>query len=226
MQFLFLKLVKSETQCKLYEDQVLEWEKKYNDLEKDYQSLKLKMAAESEHWLTIQALFGSEKDTDETKDTPKDTEIPSETLFKEIGCNTDNIPIPAERKLSAPRSRKASKEMVDKYVSPIQSPKKMNLNEIATQTEKVNNEAQEELVKEQQEKQKPLDVSIRETKVEESRKETSEAEIQTVLDSVEKESKAIQTLQEEGQEKIDKEKTIKESELQEALDKLKQTEER
>lgn len=206
-----------------------EWERKYNDLEKDFQALKLKMAAESEHWLTIQALFGAEIPAEEPQDTAKDNEQSSEQIFKEIGCNTENIPIPAERKLSATRPRNVSKEMVDKYVSPIQSPKKKTLNEIATQTEReyndLNDSPKEETVKEQKQEQKTLNVDSKESKVE-SRKETSEAEIQVVLDGVEQESKAIQTVLEESEEKVDKEETVKESELLEALDKLKQTEER
>uniref|UniRef100_A0A1I8PMX4 Centrosomal protein of 290kDa coiled-coil region domain-containing protein n=1 Tax=Stomoxys calcitrans TaxID=35570 RepID=A0A1I8PMX4_STOCA len=137
-----IKLIKSETQCKLYEDEIKNLEKKNNHLEKDFNELKLKMATETEHWHTIEALFGQDDVNKKTKLTKDEEKVSESTKLdvpstKDIGCNTEAnmaaTPVPAERKLSA--NNKPRKEMVDKNMSPIQTPTKQSRKEQGTQTE-------------------------------------------------------------------------------------------
>ncbi|XP_046807690.1 centrosomal protein cep290 [Lucilia cuprina] len=223
-----IKLVKTETQCKFYEDQLKQYEKKCSELEKELHDVKLKMAADAEHWHTIEALFGTGKAVEKSDNESENNGKQMEQLTKEIGCNTDNIPIPAERKLSASKSRRASKEFVDKNMSPITSPKKINQQENSTQTEiesvAINEIYKAEVRAEIEHKDKTLDSQIKETK-RGTCKETTEAEIQTGGDLLSQDSKAIQTLEEVSKEKEEIEKMVKESVLKEALEKLKKTEE-
>lgn len=221
-------MVKTETQCKLYEEELKKWEKKCFELEKELQSVKLKMATESEHWHTIEALFGVKKIEKKPGDNTEDMNKLKQQSTKEIGCNTDNSPIPAERKLSTEKSRKVSKEMVDKNMSPIPSPKKKTLNERSTQTERYNSELKQPSVdiEGHVEKGKSLEQEGKESKSEATGRETSEAEIQTSIDLVTKDSKSIQTVDEENNKRCDVEKTVKETEYKEALEKLQKSEER
>ncbi|XP_065360391.1 centrosomal protein Cep290 [Calliphora vicina] len=223
-----IKLVKTETQCKLFEDQLQQSEKKCHELEHDLHAIKLKMAAESEHWHTIEALFGTEKALEEPSKQTENNDKPLQQLTKDIGCNTDSTPIPAERNLSASKSHKVSKELVDKNMSPIQSPKRKTHKESSTQTEteylETKESTQSDVQPEDEQNENPLDQQHKETTAE-SCKQTVEAEIQTGVDLIEQDSKAIQTLEEEGKEKGDSEKIVKESELNEALEKLQKTEE-
>ncbi|KAM7357493.1 centrosomal protein 290kDa isoform 2-T2 [Cochliomyia hominivorax] len=212
-----IKIVKLETQCKIYEDQCKEWENKCYDLEKNLLDLKLKMAEDSQHWHTIEALFGNEKINKDIRDNAAVKLFPPSV--KEIGCNTDNTHIPTKEKIFICQTRGDSKEMVDKYVSPIPSPKKRNYNEVTTQTEKEINELnvistetkEKSDIYLEQDNTGPISVHCR---------DTTEVEIQTCIDWIRRESKGIQTLEvEQGDQ--DKE----DNELKNTLEKFKKTEE-
>uniref|UniRef100_A0A1I8M5X9 Centrosomal protein cep290 n=1 Tax=Musca domestica TaxID=7370 RepID=A0A1I8M5X9_MUSDO len=226
-------LVKSETQCRLYEDQIKQLENKCVDLEKDLNEMKIKMATESEHWHTIQALFGKDTANEEEKETEKANGNPVEEKVStmEIGCNTEPVvtspPVPAERKLSANnKSRRASIEMVDKNLSPIQTPTKKGRSEVGTQTEDMEKNVEPKLsespVKEVEEKSKSPE---KEANADAHAKEvitTCEVEIQTcTMPTV---SKIVQTLEIEEEQKEIKE-TSNGTQLEDALKKLKNTEE-
>ncbi|XP_061387473.1 centrosomal protein Cep290 [Musca vetustissima] len=221
-----IKLVKSETQCKLYEDQIKHLEKKCFDLEKDLQEMKIRMATESEHWHTIEALFGKDNgnkendEVDEKEKTFKEEQIST----MEIGCNTEPLitspPIPAERKLSAKSRRRSSIEMIDRNLSPIQTPTKRVIKEVGTQTEDLNNQAKKvDIESPAKEEIKPKSPENRKTPT-----STCEVEIQTCVPPLE--SKTVQTLENDAKdmEKESKE-SPKETELKGALMKLQTTEE-
>ncbi|TMW41663.1 hypothetical protein DOY81_013256, partial [Sarcophaga bullata] len=210
-----IKLIKTETQCKLFEDQIKHWEKRCSELEQDLNATRLKIASESEHWHTIEALFGADEKSLKSQDQ---TDADNAQLTKEIGCNNDNIPIPAERNLSASKSRKVSIELVDKNESPIPSPIKNRNKEISTQTENKEPEMAsilEEVPSAGNENNKPAledneDIS----------KASVEVEIQTDSKTLNRDTKSVQTLDLEDIKSSDNGKECKEAELKQALAKL------
>ncbi|KAL9904116.1 centrosomal protein 290kDa [Glossina fuscipes fuscipes] len=200
-----IKLIKSETQCRLYEDEVKMLQNKCRYLEKDLNELRLNQACESEHWKTVQALFGSEKAIDDlVLKTEKNLKAVEKILTQDIACNTE-APIPAERK----RSLKPAQ--VDVLIQTEQeSPKRRDSKKgyLAAETEGGNQIATRNVVT-----------------------ETKEVQIQTCKQRNLQESKAIQTLEETNAtnvmngkpHKIDSPKT---NELQRTLETLKATENR
>uniref|UniRef100_A0A1B0BPV2 Centrosomal protein cep290 n=1 Tax=Glossina palpalis gambiensis TaxID=67801 RepID=A0A1B0BPV2_9MUSC len=200
-----IKLIKSETQCRLYEDEVKMLQNKCRYLEKDLNELRLNQACESEHWKTVQALFGSEKAIDDlVLKTEKNLKAVEKILTQDIACNTE-APIPAERK----RSLKPAQ--VDVLIQTEQeSPKRRDSKKgyLAAETEDGNQIATRNVVT-----------------------ETKEVQIQTCKQRNLQESKAIQTLEETNAtnvmngkpHKIDSPKT---NELQRTLETLKATENR
>ena len=219
--FELLQLIKTETQCRLFEDQIKHWEKRCSELEKDLNVTRLKLASESEHWHTIEALFG---ENEKSSKPQNQTDAEPAQLTKDIACNTDNIPIPAERNLSASKARKASIELVDKNESPILSPIKTRNKEISTQTENkepemisivqevpsIDNENQKYTLEDKE------DIS----------KASVEVEIQTDTDTLNQDTKSVQTIDLDDTKPSDNGKEYKEAELKQALAKLQTMEDR
>lgn len=217
----FLKLIKTETQCKLFEEQIKHWEKRCSELEKDLNTTRLKMASESEHWHTIEALFG---ENEKPLKPHHQTVTKIEQATKDIGCNTDNVPIPAERNLPASKIRKASIELVDKNVSPILSPIKKQNQETSTQTEKEElemNSLVEKMPTNGIENEQPIL-----TNSEETSKASVEVEIQTNLLALNQVTKSVQTLNLEEKMTCDGGKESEETKLKQALAKLQAMEDR
>lgn len=206
------------------------------DLEKDLNEMKIKMATESEHWHTIQALFGKDTANEEEKETEKANVNPVEEKVStmEIGCNTEPVvtspPVPAERKLSANnKSRRTSIEMVDKNLSPMQTPTKKGRSQVGTQTEDMEKNLDPKLsespVKVVEEKSKSPEKGASTEAPAKEPITTCEVEIQTcTLPPISLESKIVQTLEIEEQKEI--KETFNGTELEEALKKLQNTEER
>ncbi|XP_054734178.1 centrosomal protein cep290 [Anastrepha obliqua] len=130
-----IKLIKSETQCKLLEENLQDLQRKYDSLEAELLEQRIRSANESEHWQTVVAIFGdrvseSHPSTSSDEKTPQPAEKNEEECLsvrqKDVATNT-NAPVPAERKLSAnaeahPLRKKSTVEMLDKNLSPIGSP--------------------------------------------------------------------------------------------------------
>uniref|UniRef100_A0A1B0FAW9 Centrosomal protein cep290 n=1 Tax=Glossina morsitans morsitans TaxID=37546 RepID=A0A1B0FAW9_GLOMM len=198
------QLIKSETQCRLYEDEVKMLQNKCRYLEKDLNELRLDQACESEHWKTIQALFGSEKAIDDlVLKTEKNLKAVEKILTQDIACNTE-APIPAER------TRSLKPAQVD----------------VLIQTE-------QESPKRRDSKKEYLVAEIEDGNQIANRKvmtETKEVQIQTCKQRNLQESKAIQTLEETvtnvTNNKPHKSESPKTNTLQHTLETLKETENR
>uniref|UniRef100_A0A1A9WP16 Uncharacterized protein n=1 Tax=Glossina brevipalpis TaxID=37001 RepID=A0A1A9WP16_9MUSC len=205
-----IKLIKSETQCRLYEDQVKMLQNKCQYLEKDLNELRLDQACESEHWKTVQALFGSEKAIDElVLKTEKNLKAVEKILTQDIACNTET-PIPAERK------RSLKPIQVDVLIQTDQdSPKRGDTKKeyLLMQTNENYTENGKQIVE-------PRKVVT----------ETKEVQIQTCKQPNILESKGIQTLEETVinilKDKPYNSENSKANELSHALETLKKTEER
>lgn len=112
-----VQLVKYKSKCDYLENQMVLLGKRLEALEKDYQEQRIQMAEESEHWKTIEVLFGdSEKKTFvEQKENQSQTES---TKMIHVGVNTDEIletPSTTKRKTSIVLS---PIERADKATSP------------------------------------------------------------------------------------------------------------
>ncbi|KAH8298653.1 hypothetical protein KR018_008565 [Drosophila ironensis] len=95
-----VKLIKSETQTRLLEQRCETLQLKQDDLLRELNELKLRQASETEHWQTIQALFGED-----------DEKIPPKV---DAATNTESAtPIPAMRR---------AVQLIDRQSSPIGSP--------------------------------------------------------------------------------------------------------
>lgn len=173
-------------------------------LEKDLNELRLDQACESEHWKTIQALFGSEKAIDDlVLKTEKNLKAVEKILTQDIACNTE-APIPAER------TRSLKTAQVD----------------VLIQTE-------QESPKRRDSKKEYLVAEIEDGNQIANRKvmtETKEVQIQTCKQRNLQESKAIQTLEETvtnvTNNKPHKSESPKTNTLQHTLETLKETENR
>lgn len=194
------------------------------------------MANETEHWHTIEALFGGEnvsiKEDKEKEQKSKEPQMSKEIQTKDIACNTDNnlTPVPAERKLSANnKNRKKSIEMVDKNLSPIQTPTKKSNKDQCTQTEEQQTTSPTKVNENRPEGSKVEQRQETETSTKQNvKKSTSEVEIQTCKEpEIAVETKAVQTVQNEVNSKeVESAKEPNGSELNEALQKLKTSDER
>ncbi|KAH8259719.1 hypothetical protein KR026_009458 [Drosophila bipectinata] len=109
-----VQLIKSETQTKLLEQRCELLETKQEELLRELNELRLRQAAETEHWQTIQALFGGGV-------SPKEPKVDAET-------NTEaTTPIPAIRRTA---------QLIDRQSSPIGSPHRRHPHlDTATQTQ-------------------------------------------------------------------------------------------
>lgn len=89
-----------ETQCKLYEEEIRNLEKKCSDFEMNLNELRYDQAMESEHWQTLEAIFGGIDNDDRLQQL----QVKSRQNLKvigtklsamvaataEVGCNTDH----------------------------------------------------------------------------------------------------------------------------------------
>ncbi|KAH8302981.1 hypothetical protein KR044_012871, partial [Drosophila immigrans] len=110
-----IKLIKSETQTKLLEQRCESLQTRQMELQQELSELRLQHATDSEHWQTIQALFG--QSAEESKATVAD-----------VGTNTIGAaPVPAMRRTA---------QLIDKQSSPIGSPnRRLSKQDMAMQTE-------------------------------------------------------------------------------------------
>lgn len=115
-----IKLIKSETQCKLLEQRCESLQTKLEELQQELSELRLQHATESEHWQTIEALFGQ----------------PSSELRKEavgVDASTNTIATPTAA-APVPAVRRAA-QLIDKQSSPIGSPRRrVSIQHMAIQT--------------------------------------------------------------------------------------------
>ncbi|XP_030372210.1 centrosomal protein cep290 [Scaptodrosophila lebanonensis] len=110
-----IKLIKAETQVRLLEQSCESLQLKNAELQRELVELRLRHATESEHWQTIEALFG----------VTHEHGIGSEV--RHIATNTEmQVPDPAVR-------RTAAQQLTDRQTSPISSPNK-KAEHISTQT--------------------------------------------------------------------------------------------
>ncbi|XP_034101783.1 centrosomal protein cep290 [Drosophila albomicans] len=111
-----IKLIKSETQTKLLEQRCESLQLRQIELQQELSELRLQHATDSEHWQTIQALFGHTS-AEETKESKVD-----------VATNTIGAaPVPAMRRTA---------QLIDKQSSPIGSPsRRLSSQDMAIQTE-------------------------------------------------------------------------------------------
>lgn len=116
-----IKLIKSETQCKLLEQRCESLQTKLEELQQELSELRLQHATESEHWQTIEALFGQ----------------PNSEHRKEavgVDASTNTIATPTAAAAPVPAVRRAA-QLIDKQSSPIGSPRKrVSIQHMAIQT--------------------------------------------------------------------------------------------
>ncbi|XP_064545733.1 centrosomal protein Cep290 isoform X1 [Drosophila montana] len=111
-----IKLIKSETQTRLLEQRCESLQVKHAELQQELTELRLQHAAESEHWQTIEALFGQ----------PNGER--TEAASVDVATNTEAAaPVPAMRRTA---------QLIDRQSSPIGSPKRrLSSHDTTTQTE-------------------------------------------------------------------------------------------
>ncbi|XP_037952907.1 centrosomal protein cep290 [Teleopsis dalmanni] len=128
-----IKLVKTEMQCKLLEENLAKMQVKCEELQQDLTKQRIENANESEHWQTIEALFSQDKINEVVASITEPVVTKVSLQFTDASTNTEPPPIPAERKLSA---KNVPTKLVDKNTSPISSPvKKKEGTTVATQTD-------------------------------------------------------------------------------------------
>ncbi|KAM8709839.1 hypothetical protein ACLKA7_016616 [Drosophila subpalustris] len=112
-----IKLIKSETQSKLLEQRCESLQTRQVELQQELAELRLQHATESEHWQTIQALFGGVVG-----------EAKKEATGVDVATNTIGAaPVPAIRRTA---------QLIDKQLSPIGSPRRrLSSQDMAIQTE-------------------------------------------------------------------------------------------
>ncbi|XP_068142544.1 LOW QUALITY PROTEIN: centrosomal protein Cep290 [Drosophila tropicalis] len=113
-----IKLIKSETQTKLLEQRCESLYLKQEELQRELDEVRMQQASESEHWQTIQALFGGQLESKTTKDEATNTESTPASI----------PPVPAIRKNGANQIM-----MIDRQSSPLASPRRQ-LQQQQTQT--------------------------------------------------------------------------------------------
>lgn len=113
-----IKLIKSETQSKLLEQRCESLQTKQIELQQELSELRLQNASESEHWQTIEALFGQ----------------PNSECKEVAGVDASTNTIASATAVSVPTARRAA-QLIDKQSSPIGSPKRhASIQHIAIQT--------------------------------------------------------------------------------------------
>lgn len=126
-----IKLIKSETQCKLLEQRCESLQSKLKELQQELCELRLQHATESEHWQTIEALF-SEPSSEHHK----------ETVGVDASTNTIATPTAAAA-APVPAVRRAA-QLIDKQSSPIGSPRRrVSIQHMAIQTSETTVQLQE-----------------------------------------------------------------------------------
>ncbi|KAH8379694.1 hypothetical protein KR009_006584 [Drosophila setifemur] len=112
-----VKLIKSETQARLMEQRCEILQVRQEELSRELSELRLRQASETEHWQTIEALFGGGV-------TAKPTKADAETNTEVVAPTT---PIPAIRRAA---------QLIDRQSSPIGSPlRRSPPMDISTQTQ-------------------------------------------------------------------------------------------
>lgn len=115
-----IKLIKSETQCKLLEQRCESLQTKLEELQQELSELRLQHATESEHWQTIEALFG--QPNSEHRKEADGVDASTNT----IATPTAAAPVPAVRRAA---------QLIDKQSSPIGSPRRrVSIQHMAIQT--------------------------------------------------------------------------------------------
>lgn len=114
-----IKLIKSETQCKLLEQRCESLQTKQMQLQHELSELRLQHATESEHWQTIEALFG--QPNSEGRKEVAGVDASTNTI-----ASATAAPVPAVRRTA---------QLIDKQSSPIGSPRRRaSIQHIAIQT--------------------------------------------------------------------------------------------
>ncbi|XP_022221829.2 centrosomal protein cep290 [Drosophila obscura] len=108
-----IKLIKSETQARLLEQRCESQQTKLEELQRELSELRERQATDSEHWQTIQALFGGQDTGETTSCATVDAATNTET--KDPAANTEAAmaPVPALRRTA---------QLIDRQSSPIGSP--------------------------------------------------------------------------------------------------------
>lgn len=116
-----IKLIKSETQCKLLEQRCESLQAKQIELQHELSELRLQHATESEHWQTIEALFG--QPNSEGRKEVAGVDASTNTI---ASASATAAPVPAVRRTA---------QLIDKQSSPIGSPRRRaSIQHIAIQT--------------------------------------------------------------------------------------------
>ncbi|KAH8371106.1 hypothetical protein KR093_006240, partial [Drosophila rubida] len=111
-----IKLIRSETQSKLLEQRCESLQARQLELQQELSELRLQHATDSEHWQTIQALFGQPPEASK----PAAVDVATNTLGA--------APVPALRRTAA--------QLIDRQCSPIVSPsRRLARQDMAMQTE-------------------------------------------------------------------------------------------
>lgn len=126
-----IKLIKSETQCKLLEQRCESLQTKLDELQQELFDLRLQHATESEHWQTIEALFGQ----------------PSSERRKEavgVDASTNTIAAPTAAGVAPVPAVRRAAQFIDKQSSPIGSPRRrVSIQHMAIQTSDATAQLQE-----------------------------------------------------------------------------------
>lgn len=120
-----IKLIKSETQCKLLEQRCESLQAKQIELQHELSELRLQHATESEHWQTIEALFG--QPNSEGRKEVAGVDASTNTIASaSASASATAAPVPAVRRTA---------QLIDKQSSPIGSPRRRaSIQHIAIQT--------------------------------------------------------------------------------------------
>lgn len=85
-----VQLVKYKSKCEYLENQMILLAKRCEALEKEYQAQCIQMAEDSEHWKTIEVLFGDSEKNPHVERTEKYSQT-EDNQVAHIGVNTDEI---------------------------------------------------------------------------------------------------------------------------------------
>ncbi|XP_034656977.1 centrosomal protein cep290 [Drosophila subobscura] len=122
-----IKLIKSETQSRLLEQRCESLQTKLEELQRELSELRVRQATDSEHWQTIQALFGVQDPGETTRCATVDAATNTEETVPAASTEAPMPPVPAMRRAA---------QLIDRQSSPIGSPcRRHPHSDTSTQTE-------------------------------------------------------------------------------------------
>ncbi|XP_055843568.1 centrosomal protein cep290 isoform X2 [Episyrphus balteatus] len=163
-----IKLVKTETKAKYFEDQVQVLNERNTALQIEIDKLCLSIVKENEHWKTIDALFGGEQSSAEVMEKEVQTDVvefvdsntkpeqddqSTNKILPKVDKNTSPIASPTKQKvateITSSESQTSPIDMINQQTSPIRTPlkKSTNVEELISESQGVQTSPFKELTK-------------------------------------------------------------------------------